>query len=262
MFQAVRRGIHLRRTFSSQTKAGRARSPTLKVISAVYSTGLAYIGWSYFGEEAQVRITRTAIHVGSSVLSLVERVPGLSLSRERDFDFVARSTRTNIAACDSAPESPRENLTAEDFFSILGTRVLLKADGSQVPVSALVNKSVALYFSAHWCSPCRRFTPLLAQIYLTLERHRAGKDGSSDIEFVFISSDNDEADFEAYRKEMPWLVVPFTAAEQRQEPLRSFFGARGIPWLVTINPDGTVANPNAVGHAIRDPTGRSFPWEQ
>ena len=30
---------------------------------------------------------------------------------------------------------------------------------------ALSNKLVAVYFSAHWCPPCQRFTPMLAAMY-------------------------------------------------------------------------------------------------
>lgn len=34
-------------------------------------------------------------------------------------------------------------------------------------------KVVALYFSAHWCPPCRQFTPVLKAVFLQL-RHNLG----------------------------------------------------------------------------------------
>ena len=44
---------------------------------------------------------------------------------------------------------------------------LLKADGSKVAAEgALQGKDfVCLYFSAHWCPPCRMFTPKLKEFY-------------------------------------------------------------------------------------------------
>lgn len=177
--------------------------------------------------------------------------------RENSFRFSEKSPSGLSSSCDAAASAnASENLTAEDLSSILGTLTLLRA-GSEVPVSTLVNKTIVLYFSAHWCPPCRRFTPFLVQLYLALKQTRG-----EEMEFVFMSADNDESAFEEYRKEMPWLAVPFSAAEQRQQSLRSFFGVQGVPWLVTISPDGSIANANAVGNAMRDPEGRSFPWKR
>ena len=51
---------------------------------------------------------------------------------------------------------------------------------------------VGIYFSAHWCPPCRMFTPELVKIY---EQCKA--EGKS-FEVVFVSSDRDEASFAEY----------------------------------------------------------------
>lgn len=61
-----------------------------------------------------------------------------------------------------------------------------------------------LYFSAHWCPPCRGFTPVLAKKYEDWK-----KAGANNFEIVFISSDRDEASFNDYFKEMPWLAMDF-----------------------------------------------------
>ena len=44
---------------------------------------------------------------------------------------------------------------------------LLRKDGTTVSADeALNNKTlVGFYFSAHWCPPCRQFTPILADFY-------------------------------------------------------------------------------------------------
>ncbi|CAF1306990.1 unnamed protein product [Adineta ricciae] len=67
-------------------------------------------------------------------------------------------------------------------------------------------KAIGLYFSAHWCPPCRGFTPILVDFY--------NKYGSEkNLEIIFISSDNDEESFNEYYQEMPWLTLDFKERE-------------------------------------------------
>ena len=49
----------------------------------------------------------------------------------------------------------------------LGGQQLLRKDGAVVQADeALTDKKIiAFYFSAHWCPPCRLFTPVLAEFY-------------------------------------------------------------------------------------------------
>ena len=49
---------------------------------------------------------------------------------------------------------------------------LTKKDGSIVNGEDVKNAVVGVYFSAHWCPPCRGFTPVLKQAY---EDHFKGK---------------------------------------------------------------------------------------
>jgi len=67
---------------------------------------------------------------------------------------------------------------------------------------------VGLYFSAHWCPPCRGFTPDLADFYNQTKQKVGDK-----LEIVFISSDRTEGDWKGYFSEMPWLALPFTARD-------------------------------------------------
>lgn len=66
-------------------------------------------------------------------------------------------------------------------------------------------KLVAIYFSAHWCPPCRNFTPVLKQFY---EQVIAAGEA---FEIVFVSFDRSEQDLSNYLKEShgDWLYVPF-----------------------------------------------------
>ena len=46
-------------------------------------------------------------------------------------------------------------------------QTLIKADGTKVQADdALAGKNIiCIYFSAHWCPPCRGFTPVLKRFY-------------------------------------------------------------------------------------------------
>jgi thiol-disulfide isomerase/thioredoxin len=100
-------------------------------------------------------------------------------------------------------------------------------------VATLTGKPVLLYFSAHWCPPCRGFTPQLAEFYKTLQRDHKG------CEIVFVSSDRDQASFREYHQTMPWLAVPFADVERRGA-LSSLFGVQGLPTLLVLGGDHQV----------------------
>jgi len=123
---------------------------------------------------------------------------------------------------------------------------------------AITGKVLGIYFSAHWCPPCRSFTPTLAKHY------KAYKEMGLPFEIVFSTGDRDEASFESYYKEMAaeggdWLAIPWSSSAQRGE-LDSLFEVSGIPCLVIVDENGRVVNKNARGAVANDPTGEGFPW--
>ena len=85
---------------------------------------------------------------------------------------------------------------------------------------------VLLYFSAHWCPPCREFTPRLKQFYNNLPR------GS--VKIVFVSWDKSNEEFTSYfhNEHGDWLAVNFSS--NRQE-LGQKYGIEGIPALLLID---------------------------
>lgn len=99
------------------------------------------------------------------------------------------------------------------------------------PAVAGSPKYTALYYSAHWCPPCRLFTPKLVEWY------QAFKASHPDFELVFVSGDRDQAAMEDYIKEaaMPWPAVAFGKTES--EIFRKF-SSQGIPYLVLVGDDG------------------------
>mmetsp|Transcript_20082 Transcript_20082/g.27683 ORF Transcript_20082/g.27683 Transcript_20082/m.27683 type:complete len:150 (-) Transcript_20082:90-539(-) len=98
-------------------------------------------------------------------------------------------------------------------------------------------KKFAIYFSAHWCPPCRGFTPVLSEFYTDMVA------STTDVEIIFVSSDSDESSFNEYYGSMPWVSLPFKESSFK-EKLASQFGIRGIPALIVVNADGTVADAN------------------
>lgn len=119
------------------------------------------------------------------------------------------------------------------IVSLLGETLL--SSGGEVSTQNCLSgvSSCVLYFSAHWCPPCRGFTPKLAEAFKEYQNA-----GGKDCQVVFISGDRDEAAFNEYFAEMPWLAIPFSGGEALRRSLNETFEVRGIPSLVALNGDG------------------------
>ena len=118
-------------------------------------------------------------------------------------------------------------------FGLSGSLTL--RDGRTVPVAEALKgkKSVALYFSGHWCGPCRGFTPTLVSAY---DAYMSA--GGTDLEIVFVSSDRDSAAAESYHSEMPWPTIAYE--DPQRTSLKNQFKVNGIPALVALSPEGNV----------------------
>ncbi|XP_071692673.1 probable nucleoredoxin 1 [Rutidosis leptorrhynchoides] len=124
-------------------------------------------------------------------------------------------------------------LVSDDLNFVLGK------DGSKILVSDLVGKYILLYFSAHWCPPCRAFTPKLVETYKEIKsKHEA-------FEVIFISSDKDQESYEDYYSTMPWLSLPF--GDKRKQSLSRLFKVNGIPLLAALGPTGKTITTEARG---------------
>ncbi|KAK6738591.1 hypothetical protein RB195_020604 [Necator americanus] len=118
-----------------------------------------------------------------------------------------------------------------------GVKIQKKDGTSANAEDVLKDKVVGLYFSAHWCPPCRQFTPVLKDFYGELE------DGE-EFEIVFVSFDRSESDLKEYMEEChgDWYCIPF-GSPQIQE-LATKYSVSGIPALVIIKADGTEVTKN------------------
>lgn len=145
-----------------------------------------------------------------------------------------------------------------DYFkSNFGPELLRQKD--RVNIDTVLNGKavIGIYFSAHWCPPCRGFTPLLSSWY---EQFKRSHEKGNELEIIFVSSDRDESSFNEYYDEMPWLALPFEARDMK-EKLSAQFGVKGIPSLVFLTNQGELITKNGRDIVSRDPTGANYPWK-
>merc|ERR1712232_21413 len=140
------------------------------------------------------------------------------------------------------------------FAEALGDK-FLKGEAT-VGKEAIEGKTLGLYFSAHWCPPCRSFTPQLAKWYAGIK-----KDVGDKFEIIFCSGDNDEEGMKSYYKEQcdaggDWLCLPYDAKDN----LDSLFEVSGIPTFLIVSPDGKVINPSGRG-LVPSAVASDFPWK-
>ena len=108
---------------------------------------------------------------------------------------------------------------------------LIDANGNKVDVKSLQGKIIGLYFSAHWCRPCRDFTPKLVEFRNA---------NTKDFEVIFVSSDRSAADQQKYMQEsgMNWPAVPYQS--EWKAILKERFSIRGIPALTIVDGKGNL----------------------
>jgi nucleoredoxin len=165
-----------------------------------------------------------------------------------DGQVITKDGRQAISEDPTGEEYPWKPKTLQEVLK--GAKII--GDGQELTGESLLGKVFAFYFSAHWCPPCRSFTPQLAQWYSNDLK-------SKGLQVVFVSSDKDQDQFKDYFKEMPWLALDFED-RKRKAQLSSMFGVRGIPALVIVDTDGSVITKDGRSAVSSDPQGTKFPW--
>ena len=91
-----------------------------------------------------------------------------------------------------------------------------------------------LYFSAHWCGPCRKFTPQLVAYYNQIARDHP------EFEIIFVSADKSADGMATYMREtgMPWPAIEYS--KLASVPALQKYAGKGIPDLVIVDASGKV----------------------
>tara|TARA_B100001057_G_scaffold382043_1_gene388012 strand:- start:187 stop:909 length:723 start_codon:yes stop_codon:yes gene_type:complete len=128
---------------------------------------------------------------------------------------------------------------------------LLDSSGKKISRDELAGKTIGFYFSAHWCPPCRAFTPSLVKFR---------DSNKKDFEVVFVSSDRSTDAQMGYMKEtdMKWYTLELGSKEGNA--LKQKFGIRGIPALIIVSPDGETVTKNGRGDVSSNASGAIKAW--
>ena len=129
-----------------------------------------------------------------------------------------------------------------------------KGEGIDAEVVLADKTVIAVYFSAHWCPPCRYFTPMLKDFYSELE----GKP----LTIIFVSSDRDEAAMKAYFSEHgDYFACPFTD-KTLSEALQTNCGVSGIPMLAIVDKTGKMIHGEGRADVAKGPAAAFKKWEE
>lgn len=186
----------------------------------------------------------------------VSGIPSFVILDGETGETITKDGRSNISEDPSGTKYPWKPPT---FWEALGDEFLDGTDGETKSLDEVKQtaKYIGLYFSAHWCPPCRGFTPKLVTAY---NDHLKAKG----LEIIFVSSDRDQASFlEYYGEQRPggegWLAIP--NGDARKAALSKLFEVEGIPTFVVVDAaTGETITTDAVGSVSTDPEGEEFPW--
>jgi nucleoredoxin len=172
------------------------------------------------------------------------RAAALEESRKLDTLYQARLAQTRNAppANTSAQTNSIASMVKGDLVSSRNgvLRPYLDAEFEK-------KKLIGLYFSAHWCGPCRKFTPKLVAYYNKIAA------AHPEFEVLFVSNDKSAGAMEGYMRDdqMPWPAMTYDKIVGNAALLKYFGGS--IPCLVVVDENGKVIFDTYAGKNYRGP---------
>jgi thiol-disulfide isomerase/thioredoxin len=128
--------------------------------------------------------------------------------------------------------------------------VKLDEDGKKLVAYEIEKKPTKyymFYYTASWCGPCKRFSPLLVKFY------NEYKPKSDEFEIILISSDDDEASMENYASgsKMNWPQLKLSMIPSFRQKFKHPGG--GIPNLVLTDLEGKIIKSSYEGKNYMGP---------
>jgi nucleoredoxin len=160
--------------------------------------------------------------------------------QERDRELMAEQAKKNDALYQNQLVKQRSRTLRQGTDSIADTargNLVRFQNGNLVSFedTDLSQKKIfGLYFSAHWCAPCRKFTPQLLDYYNQVAREHP------EFEIIFISNDKSADAMATYMREsnMPWPAVEYDKLANL--PSLQKYAGKGIPDLVIVDASGKI----------------------
>merc|ERR1711963_692830 len=147
-----------------------------------------------------------------------------------------------------------KNHSRTENMDLFKGQELFKADETKVSADEVLKDKdfVLLYFSAHWCPPCKAFTPKLKEFYNEVKDKK--------VEIIFVSGDQSPKAMYDYMKEShgDWFVVEHES--KLSDDLNEKFQVSGIPTLVVLKEDGTVVTKGGRGDVGNHGAGALEVW--
>ncbi len=166
-----------------------------------------------------------------------------AMQREQNEALLLQQRREDAAAL-------ANSATSRDNIQRMLDGKLVRLQASEIVQYSATNLSdvrlYAFYYSAGWCGPCRKTTPVLADWY------RKVKAAHPEFELIFVSNDRSDITFADYMRKnaMPWPAVRYADVH---EPTINRFAGKSIPWLAVVSRAGAALTKNAEGGDYTDP---------
>jgi len=221
---------------------------------------LAFISLSFASAQMRTWTSSTGSKIEAELVDYSDRVVVLRSSTGRKISLGINKlspadqvivTNWKSKGSSSPPKASAAKKTISPGLAKMLPEELLDSTGKKISRDELAGKTVGFYFSAHWCPPCRAFTPNLVKF----------RDSNKDnFEVVFVSSDKSPDAQMGYMKEtnMKWYTLPHRSSEANA--LNQKFAIRGIPALIIVSPDGETVTKNGRGDVNSNPGGAIKAW--
>ena len=198
------------------------------------------------------------------VISGVEELLGVSENFSSELVAKASQAVTETTGLQKPEEEDEEgegklSLNLSEVFPMLSANLV---DKQGRPATLDVQgKVIALYFSAHWCPPCRHFTPRLGKSYESRKNSRAQQGLPQDFEVIFVSADKSKEEFNNYFSQMAFpFAVNFDGSTRTA--VSNHLNVMAYPTLILFDDQGEIITTKGTQCFTRDPSMKNFPWKR